>query len=207
MLLMPLYSVPTKRISNRHPPNYSITYPKPKRTTSHRELINGTKEDTDEQFNSAAAGFIRRSYGTFTEDKMPRVNLFLGTHNRESARQASALHRELKRSNTPTIPVEYGQLLGMADEVSCELVQSGGQEGLLQSSSTSNPAEGDGKNVAGEAPRVYKCLSWGTVGECVSYLLRRAVENRDAVERTRDGRIELQKEVWRRFKGVFGFGR
>jgi hypothetical protein len=37
------------------------------------------------------------------------------------------------------------------------------------------------------------------MGECVGYLLRRAVENRDAVLRTKDEFTALRKEVKRRF--------
>jgi proline dehydrogenase len=41
------------------------------------------------------------------------------------------------------------------------------------------------------------------MGDCVSYLMRRAIENRDAVLRTQDEFEALKKEVWRRM----GFGR
>lgn len=129
---------------------------------------------------------------------MPDVDLFLATHNRESVRRAHALHRELRREGKQTVEVEYGQLLGMADEVSLELLQAGGQKSLDKES---------GGGVIEEIPRVYKCLSWGTVGECVGYLMRRAVENRDAVGRTREGRVELGREVRRRVRGVFAFRR
>lgn len=165
-----------------------------------RALINDTKQDTDEQFDSVASGLIQRSYGSFTPEKMPSVNLFLATHNRESVRKASALHRELKAQGRETIPVEYGQLLGMADEVSCELLQSRDPAPEQHGTSTSAPEP----HLAQPNPRVYKCLSWGSVGECVAYLMRRGVENRDAVGRTRDGRIELQRELWRRVRGVVG---
>jgi proline dehydrogenase len=172
-----------------------------------REIINDSKEDTDEQFDCIAEGLLRRSYGEFSGDKMPDVNLFLATHNRASVLKASKLHKSLLQSNTPTVPVEYGQLLGMADEVSCELLQSGPSSSSAPSNTRTMTAEiGDGRYETHTAPRVYKCLSWGTVGECVSYLMRRAVENRDAVGRTREGRVELQKEVWRRVRGAFGLG-
>jgi len=50
-------------------------------------------------------------------------------------------------------------------------------------------------------PKVYKYLVWGSVGECMRYLVRRAEENRDAVQRTVESRKALVRELQRR---VFG---
>ncbi|KAF5696153.1 proline oxidase [Fusarium globosum] len=61
----------------------------------------------------------------------------------------------------PLTKVQYGQLLGMADE--------------------------------------------GTLEDCISYLFRRAVENRDAVSRTKVEYYALRKEVWRRFKKLIPY--
>ena len=51
----------------------------------------------------------------------------------------------------------------------------------------------------------YKYLVWGTTGECMKYLLRRAQENKDAVSRTREGRDEMAKEAGRRVMALFGW--
>jgi hypothetical protein len=48
-------------------------------------------------------------------------------------------------------------------------------------------------------PEVLKCTTWGSMSECVGYLLRRAVENRDAVLRTEDEFAALRREARRRF--------
>jgi len=72
----------------------------------------------------------------------------------------------------------------MADEISCELVDLAGQ---------------------GTAVPVYKYLVWGTTGECMKYLLRRAQENKDAVARTRSGRDAMWAEVVRRVRNTFRF--
>jgi proline dehydrogenase len=40
----------------------------------------------------------------------------------------------------------------------------------------------------------------------LKYLLRRAQENRDAVQRTREGRNAMFGELVRRMKGLFGVG-
>ena len=55
------------------------------------------------------------------------------------------------------------------------------------------------KGEGGKAPEVLKCTTWGSMGECFGYLLRRAVENRDAVLRTKDEFSALKREVKRRF--------
>ena len=90
----------------------------------------------------------------------------------------------------------YGQLQGMADEVSCELVQRAVEvEGQVV-------VGGETKTVV---PQAYKYLVWGTTGECMKYLARRAQENKDAVERTREGRDLMAKEALRRVRGVFGW--
>jgi hypothetical protein len=84
--------------------------------------------------------------------------------------------------------VQYGQLLGMADGVSCRLLQMGRVE-----------TDGSGK----VSPEVFKCLSWGTLGDCLSYLLRRAEENQDAVGRTREEYLQLRRELFRRIRNIF----
>ena len=86
--------------------------------------------------------------------------------------------------------VAFGQLQGMADEISCELVAA--------SKDVAPESQGSFK------PQAYKYLVWGSTGECMRYLLRRAEENRDAVERTRNGRDAMAAELWRRMRRVFG---
>ena len=66
----------------------------------------------------------------------------------------------------------YAQLLGMADHVSGELIQAASSSG-----STDDEA-------SMEKPRVCKYMVWGSVEDCAKYLVRRAEENRDAVQRT-----------------------
>jgi hypothetical protein len=57
-----------------------------------------------------------------------------------------------------------------------------------------------------DVPKAYKYLVWGTTGECMKYLLRRAQENRDAVERTLEGRNAMAAELWRRVKNAVRLG-
>ncbi|KAH9894698.1 proline dehydrogenase [Xylariomycetidae sp. FL2044] len=121
------------------------------------------------------------------------------------------------------------QLQGMADEVSCELLLTATHTPPSSSSSSiSSPARPattpDGKHqtttttiVASRSEaeeknlnknknitRAYKYIVWGTTKECMKYLLRRAYENRDAVQRTRDGRDAMWAEVKRRVRAGLG---
>jgi hypothetical protein len=77
----------------------------------------------------------------------------------------------------------------MADNVSCELVHAG-------------RVAGGEKKV--DIPQAYKYLVWGTTGECMKYLSRRAQENKDAVQRTREGRDAMAAELIRRIKKAVG---
>ncbi|EUC43304.1 hypothetical protein COCMIDRAFT_101185 [Bipolaris oryzae ATCC 44560] len=152
--------------------------------SDNRALIHDTKEDTDNAYNTIAQGALRQRLGPFggKDRPFPSVNLLLASHNRESVMAASALHRQRLEAGLPTVPVAYGQLHGMSDEVSFSLLAE--------------------KDKGGVSPEVFKCTTWGSIGECVGYLLRRAVENRDAVLRTKDEFAALRKEARRRFMWV-----
>ncbi|KAH7225145.1 FAD-linked oxidoreductase-like protein [Fusarium oxysporum] len=158
-----------------------------------RGLIHDTKQQTDDSYNSIAEGLLQRRYkdlGPETTSGFPKVDLFLATHNKQSALHAYQVQQQRAEAGLPLTKVQYGQLLGMADEVSCTLLQ------LAADPRTNVPA----------SPEAYKCLSWGTLGDCISYLFRRAVENRDAVSRTKVEYHALRKEVWRRLKKAITFG-
>ena len=153
-------------------------------TSDDRSLIHDTKQDTDDAYNSIAQGALRQQIGLFGAPgaharAFPSVNLFLASHNRDSVLEANQLHRQRKQAGLPTVPVAYGQLHGMSDEVSFSLLAQ--------------------KSESGMPPEVLKCTTWGSMGECVGYLLRRAVENRDAVLRTKDEFAALRREARRRF--------
>jgi pyrroline-5-carboxylate reductase len=153
-----------------------------------RSLIHDTKQDTDDAYNSIAHGALRQHIGDFGGDgpnakPFPSVNLFLASHNRDSVLSAHRLRQQRIEAGLPTVPVAFGQLHGMSDEVSFSL--------LAERDENHNP------------PEVLKCSTWGTMGECIGYLVRRGVENRDAALRTKDEFSALRKETWRRMKAVF----
>ena len=164
-----------------------------------RHLIHQTKEDTDRAYDNIAESLIMRKYGSLltppssssllgssNEHAFPRVNLVLATHNWTSIRKARSLRDQQTRSGKPTIEMAYGQLQGMADDVSCQLVRE-----------SNNVKASD--HMDAESPKTYKYLVWGTVGECTKYILRRGHENRDAVLRTENTRRAMFAELKRRW--------
>lgn len=142
------------------------------------------QEGTDACYNGIAASVLTRQWGPMVEGKgeFPNAHMVLATHNAESVRRA----RAICDAGGAKSGVAFAQLQGMADEVSCELVEAGQA------------------NKAANLP-VFKYLVWGTTGECMKYLLRRAHENKDAVQRTRSGRDAMWAELVRRCKTAVRF--
>ena len=163
-----------------------------------RHLMHDTKADTDAAFDSIAAALLKRSWSGpvvrpagDSAEKFPNVSLVLASHNRESVLKA----RAILDAGEARSEVAFAQLQGMADEVSCELVAS---PKILDNGASVHEKLSENRSKA------YKYLVWGSTGECMRYLLRRAHENRDAVQRTRIGRDAMRAELWRRVKGAFG---
>ncbi|ODA76844.1 hypothetical protein RJ55_07360 [Drechmeria coniospora] len=155
--------------------------------TDKRSLMHDTKQDTDDAYNSIALGALRRELGGFGgEGKVdfPSVHLMLCGHNKESVFAAHALHQRRLDQGLPTVPVGFAQLQGMSDELSLGL--------LLRRK--------EGEASSRKGPDVYKCSTWGGLGECLGYLARRAAENRDAASRTQDEYRALKREVRRRWR-------
>ncbi|KAM0197848.1 hypothetical protein ACHAPI_004580 [Fusarium lateritium] len=148
-----------------------------------RELFHDTKEETDACFDSLSASVLTREWNVDVKGsgEYPATSLVVASHNAESVRRSRAI-MEAGRAKSD---IAFAQLQGMADEVSCELVEAG------QSDKT-------------KVLPAYKYLVWGTTGECMKYLLRRAHENKDAVQRTKGSRDALWQELVRRCKSVVG---
>lgn len=165
-----------------------------------RELIHDTKKDTDACFDGIAESLARRSWNETlqpTGEKgkgYPDVSVVLAGHNITSVRKMMAIRKEQASKGETRVGMVYAQLQGMADEVSCEIVLAGkAAEASLQTNLSSSSE----KKVV-DIPEAYKYLVWGTTGQCMKYLMRRAHENKDAVERTREGRDAMARELWRR---------
>lgn len=153
-----------------------------------RECFHDTKEDTDACYNSIAAAVLTRQWSAAVQGQgdFPNAHIVLATHNVESVRRA----RAICDAGGAKSDIAFAQLQGMADEVSCELVEAS--------------QSGQKENANARPLPVYKYLVWGTTGECMKYLLRRAQENKDAVQRTRNGRDAMWAELVRRCKGAIG---
>ncbi|KAF7520413.1 hypothetical protein PCG10_009203 [Penicillium crustosum] len=155
-----------------------------------RSLIHDTQADTDRSYDLIADTLLCRRMPAGKESlPFPKAALFLATHNAASVTKAIATHQNRLLANQPTVMLECGQIQGMADELSCELVQN--YERALEQSSAANLT----------VPKAFKCMCWGSVAECMGYLHRRAIENRGAVERTQHMLTALRRELWRRIVG------
>ncbi|KAK6435344.1 proline dehydrogenase [Oleoguttula sp. CCFEE 5521] len=154
-----------------------------------RELIQPTIEATHAAYDGVMSALIERRYNDIlrpldsntTTNSWPESNVMLATHNAETVALAQTLRRAQTASSTPHTPLVFAQLQGMADEVSMSLI-----------------ASNKGDNTTGPSERVFKATNWGTMEQCLNYLLRRAAENKDAASRTAGTRRAMGSEIWRR---------
>ncbi|KAI9925175.1 hypothetical protein ASPWEDRAFT_177001 [Aspergillus wentii DTO 134E9] len=164
-----------------------------------RQLIWAEKEETDECYDGVVEALLTRRYNSMLKSanekhstELPPVNVIIATHNRDSVRKAHALRiQQAGRGESHGVDLSYAQLQGMADEVSCELL-----EGFQSAEETT-------ASRATENPNVFKLLTWGTVKECMGFLQRRAIENTEAVGRTKQSREAMFAELRRRARMAF----
>ena len=152
-----------------------------------------SKERTDSVFDGVTEALLKGRWNETLQPveqgrNVPPVEVVIATHNQESVRKALAIQTEQEAGGKRVVPVSYGQLMGMADEISCELLLAGGKGENLKGAPRMSRA----------SPDAYKYLTWGSVQECLKYLVRRAEENKDAMSRARHTRAELGKELLRR---------
>ena len=165
-----------------------------------RECFWSSKEETDMAYDGIVESLLRRQWNDVLQatsksdlNDYPGVNLVLASHNQESVSKAMAIRKRQTEMGQEKIEMAYGQLMGMADEVSCDLV--------MACKGNESAREASGQDLADVGPKAYKYLVWGSVGECLKYLVRRAEENRDAVLRARGSRFALGMELKRRMWG------
>lgn len=167
-----------------------------------RSLIHDTIEATHHAYDTLATALIQRSYNSLlrpatpsaSSSNWPATNIVLATHNASTVTQMQALRQHQHATGTSLTPLSFAQLQGMADEVSCQL--------LAAAKADVSSSEATRKGLLRE--QVFKCTTWGSMTECLNYLLRRAAENKDAASRTGESRRAMQGELWRRFRAVFG---
>ncbi|ETI21004.1 hypothetical protein G647_07347 [Cladophialophora carrionii CBS 160.54] len=158
-----------------------------------RARIHDTKEDTDASYNGIVEDLLRGNFQAQGDHHQKHhhteeIDLLLAGHNTETIRKAARLASELARQSRLKVRLEFGQLQGMADDIGCELLQAADEvkeDKLLPTANT-------------YIPRVYKCLTWGSIQECMQYLVRRLIENRGAAERMKVGAAEFRRELSRR---------
>lgn len=158
-----------------------------------RHLIHDTVEDTHAAYDSIVQYLLTKTFPgveIYPGKRFPKVHLMLASHNENSVKKGYNVWRSRKENGLSTIKLEIAQLQGMADEVSCGLVQ------LRQQLSNTE------KGIPGNEwyPRAFKCLCWGATQECIQFLVRRVIENRGSLERTRLWMRGLKAELWRRIK-------
>ena len=107
-------------------------------------------------------------------------------HNPDSVMKAVRLSAALSEQNKLKVRPEFAQLQGMADVLGCQLLHYCEQLPMA--------SEANGGTVV-SVPKVYKCLTWGSVQECMQYLFRRMIENSGATERMRDSLSSYRHEL------------
>ena len=167
-----------------------------------RERIHDTKAQTDESYNGIVRDLLSGSVAGISEPDFPKIQLFLAGHNATSVSEASRLIHDLQHQGKLKALPDFGQLQGMADQLGCELLQHG-EDAAARAFGYPRTTSARSPPVAVAIPRVYKCLTWGSVQECMQYLVRRAVENRGATGAVKDGMPALARELRRRM--VDGF--
>ncbi|KAH8601577.1 proline oxidase Put1 [Bisporella sp. PMI_857] len=154
-----------------------------------RHLIHDTIEETHAAYNSIVQSLLTKSFPGI-EGEFPIVQLMLASHNSESVKRGYETWKSRSEQGLPTIKLELGQLQGMADELSCGLVQIRQQMAISESMNTNSSLY----------PRAFKCLCWGRTQECTQFLMRRVTENRGSLDRTRLWMVGLKDELRRRIK-------
>ncbi|KAG9850827.1 FAD-linked oxidoreductase, partial [Aureobasidium melanogenum] len=159
-----------------------------------KQSLHISKQQTDEAYDDAVRFLLRNESG-----RGWKADIMLATHNARSVRQAFDLYtstymtsKENDRSKPQVCGLTFAQLMGMADEVSMELVNK--IEQAKENDSTKHLTEVDSTNTY---PRlgVYKYTAWGSLRDCLLYILRRAEENKDAAARTRDTAFAILREL------------
>jgi len=161
-----------------------------------RHFIHDTVEETHHAYDTIVESLLTRQFpGLDKNKKFPEVQLMMASHNAASVTKGYETWKSRTIEGLPTIKMEIGQLQGMADEVSCGLVQTRQQMESASGSSVESACY----------PRAFKCLCWGDTQECVKFLMRRVTENRGSLERTQLWMVGLKRELWRRIR--VGIGR
>lgn len=145
-------------------------------------VIHKTKEDTDNNYNQGISYCIESMEATEKQNtNIPTIgHLVVASHNAESLRLATDRLKNASAKSQNRSNVVLGQLLGMADNITYDLIKNEKVDNII------------------------KYVAWGPPLETKEYLLRRLEENGDAVRA--DNGFGLIKEVCNvLFKRLFRF--
>ncbi|KAF1969673.1 FAD-linked oxidoreductase [Bimuria novae-zelandiae CBS 107.79] len=150
-------------------------------------IIHDTKPATDTAYDDAVDMLIRGTPVSSTPDAKPwSAEVMLATHNTQSVDKAMSLYRQRNHIGQPVQKLVFAQLMGMADEISMKLARE------------IKAAKAEGKSASGSDVSVYKYSVWGSLEDCLLYMLRRAEENQDAATRSRVTAGLMLKEIGNR---------
>lgn len=178
-----------------------------------RHLIHDSKAETDRSFDDAVQYLLKQRTPIATQTKVASAqvsesvsgsgpwtaDVMLATHNTQSVMRALVDFEEAQKNSPNSADVHpavyarthgvqrllFAQLMGMADEVSMDLVER---------TARNRPTDKLSLPTLG----VYKYSVWGSMSECLLYMLRRAEENRDAAARSRETASAILRELVRR---------
>ncbi|KAI7633966.1 hypothetical protein KC343_g2630 [Hortaea werneckii] len=178
--------------------------------TEARSLIWDTIEGTHTSYDTIASALIHRKDNELVrpfnkssgEGFWPSTNVMLATHNAVSVRLAQEHRRAQAARGEELTTLTFAQLQGMADEVSTSLIAAARASEQERQALGLSQEENFKRGAVKE--KVFKCTTWGTMHQCLNYLLRRAAENKDAASRTKDTRLAMGAELRRRVKATFG---
>jgi proline dehydrogenase len=138
----------------------------------YKDPINIDKDATDAMYHKVLDECLNRIYKLKEDGKDPqRVGILVATHNEDTIRHAIRKMAELEIDPSERA-LCFGQLLGMCDQMSFPLGQSGYS--------------------------VYKYVPYGPVNEVLPYLSRRANENGSLMEKLKKEKSLLRKELFSR---------
>jgi hypothetical protein len=170
-----------------------------------KSAVMESKQATDDAYDGLTAAVLTRQYNETLKPanpestSFPPVAVMLASHNAVSVQKARKIRDAQAAAGVPLVICTYAQLQGMADEISCSLVAAS-KACKIESDRV---ALSDSKKVV-DIPRAYKCATWGTIGQTLNFLYRRAYENQDAASRTVETRKAMAEELWRRSRAIVG---
>ncbi|KAJ4521678.1 proline dehydrogenase [Exophiala dermatitidis] len=148
-------------------------------------------------YNGIVRDLLLGTVDGIPQDEFPPLKLFLATHNTETVRQTANLAKRLSDTGQLKVAPEFGQLQGMADDIGFEIIHSADAAKSTIEANTEGSSGVHGTFV----PLVYKCLTWGSLRECMRYLVRRAEGNMGATGRLKEGLLPIVAELWHRSMG------